>query len=147
MPIDYIWHLNILQETMALLLNSLYNESDGCQWKHTNWTVNFLMLRWLINSFSLLVLMCTYVHHRTSWWLLWISSHHLFSIIILTHWGWMMHICSSNLTIIGWDNDLLSGRSQAIIWINAGILLIWPIQTNFNEILIENHTFSFKKIH
>ena len=36
------------------------------------------------------------------------------------------------LTIIGSDN----GRRQAIIWTNAGILLIEPLGTNFSEILI-----------
>ena len=29
------------------------------------------------------------------------------------------------------------GRRQAILWINAGILLIGPLGTNFNEILME----------
>ena len=53
----------------------------------------------------------------------------------------------SNLTIIGSDNGLSPGRRQAIIWINAGILLIGPLGTNFNEILIEIQTFSFRKIH
>ena len=38
------------------------------------------------------------------------------------------------------------GRRQAIIWTNAGILLIGPLGTNFSEILIEIQTFSFKKI-
>ena len=40
-------------------------------------------------------------------------------------------------------------RRQAIIWTNAGILLtkLKPLGTNFSEILIEIHTFSFKKIH
>ena len=38
-------------------------------------------------------------------------------------------------------------RHQAIIWNNAGILLILPIGTNFNETLIEIHIISFKKIH
>ena len=52
-----------------------------------------------------------------------------------------------NLTILGSDNRLAPGRRQAIIWTNDGILLIWPLGTNFNEILIEIHTFSFKKIH
>ena len=52
-----------------------------------------------------------------------------------------------NLTIIGSDNDLLPGRRQAIIWINAGILLIAPLLTNFSEIWIEIHTFSFKKMY
>ena len=64
-----------------------------------------------------------------------------------THWGRMMHICVRKLTFIGWDNGLSPGRRQAIIWTNAGILLIWPLGTNFNEILIGIHTFSFKKMH
>ena len=56
---------------------------------------------------------------------------------ILTHWGRVTHICVDKLTTIGSDNGLSPGRRQAIIWINAGILLIWPLGTNFNEILIE----------
>ena len=59
----------------------------------------------------------------------------------------MTHICVGNLTIIGSDNGLSPGRRQAIIWTNAGILLIGPLGTNFSEIVIEIHTFSFKKIH
>ena len=65
----------------------------------------------------------------------------------LTHWGWVTHICVAKLTIITSDNGLSPGRRQAIIWTNAGMLLIRPLGTNFNEILIEIHTFSFKKIH
>ena len=42
------------------------------------------------------------------------------------------------------DNGLLPGRRQAIIWTNAGILLTEPLGTNFSEILIWNHKFSFK---
>ena len=37
-------------------------------------------------------------------------------------------------------------RRQAIIWDNAGILLIGPLETNFSEILIKIQTFSLKKI-
>ena len=59
----------------------------------------------------------------------------------------VMHICVGNLTIIGSDNGLSPGQRQAIIWTNAGILLIGPLGTNFSEILIEIQTFSFKKIH
>ena len=33
-----------------------------------------------------------------------------------------------------------------LIWTNAGILLIWLIGTNFNEMLTKIHTFSFKKM-
>ena len=67
--------------------------------------------------------------------------------IFLTHWGRVTHICVGNLTIIGSDNGLSPRRRQAIIWTNAGILLIGPLGTNSNEILIEIHTFSFKKMH
>ena len=65
----------------------------------------------------------------------------------LTHWGQVSHISVSRLTIIGSDNGLSPGRRQAIIWTNAEILLIGPLGTNFNEILIETHIFSFKKMH
>ena len=59
----------------------------------------------------------------------------------------MTHICVGNLTIIGSDNGLSPSRRQAITWTNIGILLIGPIGTNFSEMLIEIHTFSFNKIH
>ena len=65
----------------------------------------------------------------------------------LTHWGRVTQICISKLTIIGSDNGLSTGRRQAIIWTNAGILLIGPLGTNFIGILIGIHTFSFEKMH
>ena len=65
----------------------------------------------------------------------------------LTHWGRVTHICVSRLPTIGSDNGLSPGRRQAIIWTNAGILLIGPLWTNFSEILIDIPTFSFKKMH
>ena len=65
----------------------------------------------------------------------------------LTHWGRVTHICVSKLTIIGPDNGLSPGRHQAIIGTNAGISLIWPLGTNFSEILIGIQTFSFKKMY
>ena len=54
----------------------------------------------------------------------------------LTHWGRVMHICVGKLTIIVSDNGLWPKWCQAIIWTNAGILLIGPLGTNFSEILI-----------
>ena len=59
----------------------------------------------------------------------------------------MTHICVGKLTIIGSDNGLSPGRHQAFIWTNDGILLCGPLGTNFSEILIEIHTFSFKIMH
>ena len=71
---------------------------------------------------------------------------HLPELLALTHWGRVTHICASKLTIIGPDNGLSPGRRQAIIWTNAGILLIGPLGTNFSENLIGIQTFSFKKM-
>ena len=71
---------------------------------------------------------------------------HIRTEIRLTHCGRVTHICVSKLFIIGSDNGLSPGRRQAIIWTNAGILLIGPLGTNFNEILVEIITFSFKKM-
>ena len=69
------------------------------------------------------------------------------NMVVLTHWGRATHICVGNLTIIGSDNGLSPGPRQVIIWTNAGILLIRPLGTNFNEMLIEIWTFSFMKMH
>ena len=65
---------------------------------------------------------------------------------LLTHRGRVTHICVGKHTIIVSDNGLSPGRRQAIIWTNAGILLIGPLWTNFSEILIEILTFSFAKM-
>ena len=51
---------------------------------------------------------------------------------VTTYWGRVTHICVSN---------------KAIIWTNAGILLIGPLGTNFSEISIEIHILSSKKMH
>ena len=66
---------------------------------------------------------------------------------VLTHWGRVTHICVGKLTTIGSVNGLSPGRRQAIIWTNAGILLIGPLGTNFSETLNGIQTFSFKKMH
>ena len=65
----------------------------------------------------------------------------------LTHWGRATHMCVGKLTTIGSENGLSPGRRQAIIWTNAGILIIGPLGTNFSEILIGIQTFSFRKMH
>ena len=81
-------------------------------------------------------------------WVATISNQHQFPVssLDLTHWGRVTHICVSKLTIIGSDNGLSPDRRQAIVWTNAGLLLIGPLGTNFNEILIEILTFPFKKM-
>ena len=47
----------------------------------------------------------------------------------------MAHICVGNLTIMGFDNDLSTGRCQAIISTIAGMLLIGLLETNFCDFL------------
>ena len=81
---------------------------------------------------------------KLAWWQL-----SVFSVVLSTliHWDRVAYIFVSELTIIGSDNGLSPGRRQAIIWTNAGILLIGPLGTNFSEILIEIHIFSFRKMH
>ena len=64
----------------------------------------------------------------------------------LIHWGRVTHICVGKTTIIGSDNGLSRGWRQAIIWTNAGILLLRPLGTHFNELLIEILAFSFMKM-
>ena len=58
----------------------------------------------------------------------------------------MTYIGVGKLISIASDNGLSPRRRQAIIWTNAGILLIGPLGTNFCEILIEIQTVSLKKI-
>ena len=65
----------------------------------------------------------------------------------LTHRSRVTHICFSKLSIIASDNGLSPGRLQAIIWTNDGIGLIWSLGTNYNEILTEIQTFSYKRMH
>ena len=86
--------------------------------------------------------------NRSKWNLF--ENHNFSSRVLtqcLTHWGQVMHICVSKLSIIGSDNGLSPGRRQAIIWTNAGILLIRTLRTNFSKIFSEIHAFSFKKMH
>ena len=79
-------------------------------------------------------------------WSMWTNVFHEYTRS-LPHWGWVMHICVDNHTIIGYDNSLSPGWCQAIIWTNAGILLTETLGTNFNEFLIEPLTFAFKEMH
>ena len=57
------------------------------------------------------------------------------------------YLCVDKLTITGSDNGMSPGRHQAIIWTNAGMLLIASLGTNFSEIPIRIQTFPFKRMH
>ena len=58
-----------------------------------------------------------------------------------------MLICVSKLTKFGSNNGLWSCRRQAIIWTNAGILLIRTLGTIFSKISSEIRVILFKKMH
>ena len=79
----------------------------------------------------------------------WIFSFRIWiwsDVCCLTHWGRVMHICVGILPVIGSDSGLSPGRHQAIIWTNAKILLIWPVETNFSEILFRNSNIFIQEI-
>ena len=69
-----------------------------------------------------------------------------YGIKVSTHWGRVTHRCVSNQTIIGSDNGLSPCRRQAIIWSNAGILLIRTLGTNFSEMVSKFMNFHSRKI-
>ena len=73
-------------------------------------------------------------------------SHNFAALLLVSHWGRVTHMCVGKLTIMGSDNGLSPERHQAIIWTNAGILLIGHLGINCSGILIEIQTFSLKKI-
>ena len=64
----------------------------------------------------------------------------------LSYWGRVTHTCVSKLAIIGSDNGLSPSRRKPITWTNTELLLIRPLGTNINEILIEIFIFSFKNM-
>ena len=78
--------------------------------------------------------------------MIYVSTSHLY-VNNLTHLGRATHLCVGKLAIIGSDNGLLPGWHHAIIWTSAGILLIGPLETNFNEILFRIQAFVYKKMH
>ena len=76
-----------------------------------------------------------YSHCLNGWW-------HSLALLCVTRsrWGRVTHTCVSKLTIICSDHGLAPSRRQAIIWTNAGILLIGHLGTNISEILIHFHS-------
>ena len=93
----------------------------------------------------------TQISCLTSWPLCYFSAVPWPLYEVLTHWGWVTHICISKLTIIGSDNGLSSGQRQTIIWNGQATshylkqcwYIHWALGTNFNEISIKIHTMIF----
>ena len=73
-----------------------------------------------------------------------ICGFHLRNFALSTH---NLNSSRPDEAFIRSDNGLSPGRCQAIIWINAGLLLIRTLGTNFKEIVNKIHAFSFKKMH
>ena len=105
---------------------------------HSNLFLMHVMVKLIINKFWFIYWLCTEqaTNHCTNQY--WSSS--------VTHWGRVTHKCASKLTIIGSDNGLLLVWCQAIIWTNAGILLIHTLETHSSEILREIHTSLLKNV-
>ena len=104
-----------------------------------------ILLRWLANMESEVIYQLT-TKDRSPGYFSWSTfsimdrfqiMFNKISKMLLTHWGRVTLICIGNLTIIGSDNDLSPGRRQAIIWTNAGILLIGPLGINFLKFWLE----------
>ena len=131
-----VWHDWFKQCLVACSVPSHYLNQ---RWRTVVWTLADKLL-WNLNE------------NRSISWILKVSStkwQPFLFLNVFTHWGRVTHIyiCVSKLTIIGSDNGLSPGRRQAIIWTNTGILFGGPLETNYSEILIKIHIFSFTKMH
>ena len=128
---DIIWHhrpLSSLVQVMACCPTAPSHYLNQC-WHTVNWTL-WNKLRWNFNQNIMI-----FILKKTAWkYCLQILVR---LVRVLTHWGQLKHISVSKLTIIDSDNGLSPGRCQAIIWTNAGILIIRTLATNFREILSE----------
>ena len=122
---------------MWLLIHTDIHVIKRGSWGQVAQNLELLMKRWA--WWRHICLCLYYLSPRYLYW------HFTCWILLLTHWGQVTHICLNKLTIIGSDNGLSPGRRQAILWTNAGILLIGP--RGNSETFIKICTFSFKKIH
>ena len=61
-----------------------------------------------------------------------------FTVLLLSHWGLVTHICVGKLIIITSVNALSPRRDQSIIRTNVGILLIGLLGTHVSENLNRN---------
>ena len=71
----------------------------------------------------------------------------IWACLVLIHWDRVKHICATNLGHRWFRWWLVAWRRQAIICTNDGLLLIWPLGTNFVENLIGIYPFSLEKMH
>ena len=135
----------MLYDTRALGKHGLRKLLVALTW--TNVYLSFVGFCVIHIKATTLKMLMKVINRKQMKWIHLKSMPHPPGVNDLTHWGRMMHICGGNLPIIAPDNGLLPGWHQAIIWTNAGVLLIGPLWTNFSVISFEIHTFSFMKRH
>ena len=112
-------------------------------WLIDNWSMrNKIMIFFYFNQNTII-----FIHKDTFANIICIMAGALFRLDALTHWGWVMHMSLSKSNTIDSYSGLSPGRCQSIIWTNVGILLVWPLGTNFSEMLLEIQTFPFMKMH
>ena len=58
----------------------------------------------------------------------------LFTPMLFTHWGRVMHLYVSKLPFLGPDNGSSPGRRHIIIWTSDGILILESLETNLSEV-------------
>ena len=121
---SWMWKTSFLNSFSAIehrhQRNVLLNDeltSCNCNYIHVEATHIYFTLRETLHTHAHIYIYIIYIYNSP-----------------LTHWSRVTQICVDNITIIGSDNGLSPGRRQAIIWTNAGILLIRPLGTNFSEI-------------
>ena len=58
----------------------------------------------------------------------------LFTPMLFTQWGRVMHMYVSKLPFLGSNNGSSTGRRHTIIWISDGILILESLKTNLSEV-------------
>ena len=130
----YVGTIACDQLLSAIVVKMILNDMHWCQLApKTKWQTNITRLCWLWKKMIIESLYRINV----------ISSFSFMIWPIKAEW----RIYASVTDHHGSGNGLLPGRCQVIIWTNVMIILIWPLGTNFSEILIELKPFSMKKMH
>ena len=130
---------HILIEIQTFLFKKIHLKMSSGKWWPFCLGLNVLLVQLPISR-----------NHRnvkaTHRWPLWReSTHH--RCISVTYWCRVTYICVSKIIIVGSDNGLSPAWHHAIIWNNAKILLLVPLEINFNEIVVDIDIFhSIKSI-
>ena len=124
----------IIQMPVPVHMESILSQHCACRWRST------LISRVMFEMYScFLYIPLDFASFPTSICAEYIKQNtrcHLLrprAISELTQRGPVTHICVSKITIIGSYSGLSPRLCHAIIWLNARILLITPLQWNLNQ--------------